>query len=125
VLQFALTAKSRQHLGHKRAARLVTTASCSAACSLVLSGKFVIASVPKRGHSAKLKARTVKVSRLLVTQVTAGKRVKLTIKLSPRMRKLLAAALAQHRRLTLKITGVASVAGMTPATSVVTIRVIL
>jgi hypothetical protein len=123
LLQFVLTGKARQHLRRKPSARLVARARCSTACTVVLSGKFVIASASRRGH--QVKARAMKVSRLLVTSVTAGKVIKLQIKLSKRLRKRLLAALAQHRRITLTVTGVATVPGMRSATAVVKIRLVL
>ncbi len=101
----------------------MTIVRCSATCTVLLSGKFAVTSVSRHGRHAK--PRILKASRLLVKPVAAGKLTSLTFKLSKQLRKRLAAALAQHRRLTLTITAVATAPGMKSATAVVTIRLIL
>jgi hypothetical protein len=121
-LQLLLTAKSTQHLGRKRSARLAVTVLCSKACTLTLNGTLVIASVGK--HARKAKSKTMQFSRMLVTSVAAGKRITLTIKLSARMRKQILAALAKRRRPTLKLSGLASVPGSKSVVATVTIRLV-
>jgi large repetitive protein len=123
VLHFTLTAKAKQHLGSRRTSKLVVTARCSTACSVTLGGKFSIAAVHTLGR--RVKARTARVARLLVSNVSAGKSIKLTIKLSKTMRRLIAAALAQHRRVTVTLTGLASAHGARAVTAVVTIRLVV
>jgi hypothetical protein len=55
--------------------------------------------------------------RLLAIKLAAGKRVKLTLKLSAAARKAIVAALAKHQQVTLTLTGTASAAGSTPGTA--------
>lgn len=122
-LQFVIAAKRFQHLGRRRSASVVATAKCGKACAVVLNGKLVIRTADKRAR--RVRVRTLTLSRLLVTKLGAAKMVRLTIKLSARTRKLLAAALAQHARVVLRLSAVAVAPGGGSATAVMAIRLIL
>ena len=121
-LQLTLTAKARQRLS--RRSRLTVQVRCVKACSVMLSGKFVIATKPKHGlHS---RPRTVLVRRLLTANVgAAAKRIALTIKLSSAARRALTAALTAKHRVTLTVSGVASARGMKTGSAHVTIVLVL
>jgi hypothetical protein len=109
-LKLTLGGKKHQRLSHK--GQLTLRASCAKACSLVLTGK--LAMVAKAKHGARIKPSTRVLKRLLAIKLAAGKRVKLTLKLSAAARKAIVAALAKHQQVALTLTGTASAAGSTP-----------
>lgn len=119
-LQLTLTAKAVQHLAAH--AKLIVKARCSKACTLVLSGKLAITRSGKLAR--RTKPLTILVSRLTIKKLAAGRSVTLTIKLSAKTRKAIAAALANKQRTALTLTGVVSARGMKPGSATVTIRLL-
>jgi Bacterial Ig-like domain len=123
ALQLILRAIGTQHLRRRGTAHLVLSARCSSSCTLLLTG--VIASTSRGRHGHRVNSRTMRLPRMRGTKLFAGKLVTLRITLSARSRKALVKALAQKRRLTLTLSGLATVPGTKSATGRVTIRLVL
>ena len=78
-----------QLVGERRG-QLTLRAFCVQACSLVLRGKLAIVAKPKHGARAKASTRVLK--RMLKIKLVAGKRVKVTLKLTAPIRKAILVA---------------------------------
>lgn len=118
-----LRAARTQHLRRRGVVRLIVLARCSRTCSMTLTERVTSNARSKRGHRAR--GRTMLVKRVTVPRLVAGKSTKLRITLSARSRKALRNALAKRRRLTLKLSGLAKVAGMKSGNAAVAIRLVI
>jgi hypothetical protein len=122
AVHLSLRANRVLHL-RRRAMRLLVTASCSKACSVLLTGKVVSTTRSKRGHRSS--TRAVLVLRLPAAKLRPGTQSKLTIKVSAAARKTLLKALAGKRQLTLTLSGIASAPGTAKGSASLTIRLVV
>jgi hypothetical protein len=119
-LTLKLSAKARQHLARRRL--LTVQARCTRPCSLLLRGTLTVVAKGKR--TARNKRRTLAIPRLLVTKLAGSRGVRLTLKLSPKARKAVAAALARKLRVTLQLSGLATAPRLRSASARVTIQLL-
>ena len=119
-LGLTLTAKGKQRLSPH--GQLKVQARCAKACSVLLSGSLAIGAKAHRG--ARSKPKILKLARVLVAKLGAGRRVVLTIKLSAKVRKAITTALASKHGVTLTLSGVASARGMKPGSARVSVRLV-
>jgi hypothetical protein len=119
-LTLTLSAKARQHLARRRL--LTVQARCTRPCSLLLRGTLTVVAKGKR--TARNKRRTLAIPRLLVTKLAGSRGVRLTLKLSPKARKAVAAALGRKLQVTLQLSGLATAPGLRSASAHVTIRLL-
>jgi hypothetical protein len=87
--------------------RLVIYATCDQACTLTVTGKLTIR-VGRRLRAYKV--------RRLVVHLAAGKRTKLSLRLTKRGKKAVVRSLRKHRRVTVRLRGVATGASGASAT---------
>ena len=104
----ALTLKRVKAKKLLKRGRLVIFATCDQACTLTVTGKLTV----RVGH----RLRGYRVRRLVV-HLAAGKRTKLSLRLTKRGKRAVVRALRKHRRVTVRLRGVATGASGTSASA--------
>jgi len=110
-LAFSLHARRRQRF-RKRSRRVTVVARCSAACELTLSGKIKLSRARRRAGLTRRQAAAKRLKlRRKSYSLAAGKDTRLRLRLSRRIARRVLSGLRQHRRVGLRLRGVAARAG--------------
>jgi large repetitive protein len=121
TLNFTLTARKTQRL-RARKPRLTLSATCSASCSLRMSGKVVLS----RARAAGLTARQAAAKRLKLRPktftLTAAAKTRVRIALPRKLARQILAGLKQRRRASVSLKGTASNPDASPRTVRAVIR---
>jgi hypothetical protein len=120
TLNFALTARKTQRL-RARKPRLTLSATCSAACSLRMSGKVVLSRARAAGLTSRQAAAKRMKLRAKTFTLTAAAKTRVRIAVPRRLARKILAGLKQRRRVSVSLTGTAS----NPGASSRTVRAVI
>jgi hypothetical protein len=107
TLDFSLRARKAQRL-RKRTPRLTLSATCSADCTLKLSGKITLSRARMPGLTTRQAAAKKLRLRAKTYQLTAGTTTRVRLAISRKTARQILAGLKQRRRVSAKLTGAAS-----------------